>query len=895
MAVSRGPDVSAERLPKHAVDRLLAVAAEQGDGDSPTLGLDLGKYRLVRELGRGGMGIVYEAEDTQLGRRVALKVMPETAGLSEVLRKRFAREAQSAAKLNHPNIAGVYEATPDYIAMQYIRGTPLLDVVRGNVRLAATLLRDAARAIGYAHEMGVIHRDLKPSNMLVELTAGQDVEARDAAAARIYIMDFGLAKESAVDSSLSGSGNILGTPAYMSPEQAEGRTHDIDRRSDVYGLGATLFACLTGAPPFAGKDVLQVLRRVAHDDAKAPRANPDLDAIVLKCLEKEQVRRYVTADALADDLDRWLAGVPVLAQPPSAAYKLRKFVSRHRGLVAASAVAVFVAGVLGTIAWTERKRAAEVHAAASDAARFADQVRVVLADVATHRRRGAVEDVRAALAGGLALVERFRERHADVGIAHYYRGLLLRGLGKNQAALQALDRALELEPGLAGARVQRGFVRLAHYERLQRDYEQQKGAGALVPGAAAANAATEARLTMLRRLAMADLESSGAATGGEAGQLTLVDTNLRSAELSRLRGSLDVAKGILDLVIELDPTSVDAHRALAQIAAVNRNTSSEALHLARANTLASQLGYGYGFANAFAEVRATGAGGGEQAWTGSDYSGWKRWNPAVPAVDATTTIVGIDAVVSDFTEVVARIEDSAAALADEAVARMRVAAAKSPSARLEAWRQAVQLGSDAIGKRAGVAPALNNRGICWSRIANALFAGGRQFEAFGAENKALADFDAALALDAEFGAARHNRALVWIDKATRLADYGRFRQAEVELTRAIGELVRAQVQDTEQTRIVVTLARVRAQRARLRVPLGDAKGAAADRLAAKQQLDAVLQQDPRRALALLERGLLLRDLGDVAAAARDLKAAKQASASKDLQARCDGVLDALHH
>src|SRR5262245_45437513 len=176
------------------------------------------------------MGIVYEAEDRELGRRVALKVLPDGEESAE-LRARFAREAQAAARLAHPNIAAVHDATPRWISMQLVDGRPLSEVPSSERRRIVALVRDAARAVQHAHDHGIVHRDLKPSNLLV---AGDHV----------WIVDFGLAKNAAADASISVSGSILGTPAFMAPEQARGRHDSADARTDVYGLGATLYASL---------------------------------------------------------------------------------------------------------------------------------------------------------------------------------------------------------------------------------------------------------------------------------------------------------------------------------------------------------------------------------------------------------------------------------------------------------------------------------------------------------------------------------------------------------------------------------------------------------------------------------------------------------------------------
>ncbi len=302
-------------LPRHALERLYDVGkplCAEGGLDA----VDLGRYQLGRELGRGGMGVVYEAHDPELGRRVALKVLSRAAGLSTEARLRFAREAKAAAQLTHPNIAAVYDATPEAIAMQLIDGVALSALAGTDPRDLSELVRDAALAVHTAHQQGIVHRDLKPANLMVERRAGQRPH--------VYVMDFGLAKAADLDASLSSSGGVLGTPHYMAPEQAAGRGAEVDARSDVYSLGATLFSVLAGRPPFEGDDVYEVLRRTVEEEPPdvrrlAPAVDGDLATIVAKCLRKEPEARYPSALALASDLDRWLRGEPVVARPVSAA------------------------------------------------------------------------------------------------------------------------------------------------------------------------------------------------------------------------------------------------------------------------------------------------------------------------------------------------------------------------------------------------------------------------------------------------------------------------------------------------------------------------------------------------------------------------------------------------
>lgn len=301
---------------------------ESGPGDTdtqelvPGLAERLGKYLLVRHAGKGGMGAVYEALDLQLNRRVALKLMlakPATEGdAPSQEEERFVREAQLAAKLRHPNIVTVYEAGVlegrHYIAMQFISGRPLSDLLgKGglSLRQLVRILRDVALAVNHAHQEGVLHRDLKPANILVD--ANQTP----------YVTDFGLAKETrragaaTPGPSITLSDRVVGTPQYMSPEQALGEKQ-VDRRADVYSLGAILYEFLTGRPPFRGDSPIEILTKVVSEEVMPPsslaRARgappPDrtLESICLKALAKKPAERYPTAKALADDLSRWLKG-----------------------------------------------------------------------------------------------------------------------------------------------------------------------------------------------------------------------------------------------------------------------------------------------------------------------------------------------------------------------------------------------------------------------------------------------------------------------------------------------------------------------------------------------------------------------------------------------------------
>jgi WD40 repeat protein len=311
-----------------------------------------GDYELVGVLGRGGMGAVYRARQRSLNRLVALKMIRagEPAGPADV--RRFRTEAEVVAQLEHPNIVPVYEVGERegllYLSMRLVEGGTLsdrLDQFTADLRAAARLVATVARAIHFVHQHGVLHRDLKPGNILVD-SDGQPL-----------VTDFGLAKRVEGDSSLTQSGAIVGTPSYVAPEQACGAKGGATIAADVWGLGAVLYTCLTGRPPFRGETVLETLEQVKTRDPELPRRlNPrvdrDLETICLKCLHKEPARRYSSAEALAEDLERWLRWEPIQARPPGLLQHVSRWAGRHQAVVAAAVITLVLAVVtLATSTW----------------------------------------------------------------------------------------------------------------------------------------------------------------------------------------------------------------------------------------------------------------------------------------------------------------------------------------------------------------------------------------------------------------------------------------------------------------------------------------------------------------------------------------------------------------
>ncbi len=305
------------------------------------------KYEFLALLGRGGMGSVYRARDRRLGRLVALKFIH---GDDPGLIQRFLQEARSQARLDHPFICKVFEVgsvdNKPYIAMELVDGRTL-DRMSPQLSLAAKLqvLKDTAEALHHAHEHGIIHRDIKPSNIMIE--------QRTDGGFRPVLMDFGLARESGDSHGLTESGAVMGTPAYMSPEQARGEARRLDRRSDVYSLGATLYEVLVGRPPFEDQTVINILLKVMNDpptplrslDPQIPEA---VELVVSKCLNKEPEQRYQTAKALAEDLGRYLSTERVQAKRLSYTYRLTYWARQNRTLAALAAIlCVTVISALG--------------------------------------------------------------------------------------------------------------------------------------------------------------------------------------------------------------------------------------------------------------------------------------------------------------------------------------------------------------------------------------------------------------------------------------------------------------------------------------------------------------------------------------------------------------------
>ena len=410
------------------LDELTPAAANFSPFDLPS---PFGHYRVEREIATGGIGMVYEAEDTRLGRRVALKMLRQVLFATEGERQRFKAEAALASHLEHPNIVPVHEVGvldgQPYFTMKLIGGTDLakrLAAERLPVRQGVDLLAKVAGAVHYAHQRGVLHRDLKPANILLD-EAGEP-----------WLTDFGIAKWLGADSSQTLTNMVMGTPDYMSPEQAAGRQSEVSIASDVWSLGVILYELLTGRRPFKGETAHGTIGLAAERDPVRPSTvirglDPDLETLCLRCLEKDPARRPSGAGELAEELQRWLRGEPIHARPVTFPERLGKWARRHpwrAGL--SSALLLTILGGTAGVTWQWRRATENERRATENAER-------ALASAAAERRTS--------YSAVLAQAQAAREHH-DFGQARrLVRGIAPEFRGFDWRLLQSLCRGDQLQ------------------------------------------------------------------------------------------------------------------------------------------------------------------------------------------------------------------------------------------------------------------------------------------------------------------------------------------------------------------------------------------------------------------------------------------------------------------
>jgi tetratricopeptide (TPR) repeat protein/predicted Ser/Thr protein kinase len=458
--------------------RTVGVPSPASDTAERQLPATIGRYRILRLLGEGGMGAVYEAEQEQPRRTVALKVIKAAWASPEIIR-RFEKESQALGRLHHPGIAQIYEAgTADtgfglqpFFAMELIHGKPLgeyADAQRLSTRQRLALMIQVCEAVQHAHQRGIIHRDLKPGNILVDEN-GQP-----------KILDFGLARVTDSDAHATRQtdmGQLLGTLAYMSPEQVLADPQAVDTRSDVYALGVILYELLAGKLPYTlTHHLFEVVQTIREQDPAPLRTvsrvyRGDIESIVAKALEKDKGRRYSSAADFAADIRRYLEDEPILAKRPSTRYQLQKFARRHKALVAgvAAVFVVLVAGVVASTLEAARARTAERSALAAQQAATRDRDRAVTAErqAEQDRNRARASEARALQDRNLAL-ELKKRADTEAATADAVNGFLQNDLLAQASANNQSGPTAKPDPDL---KVRTALDRAA--ERITGKFNQQ--------------------------------------------------------------------------------------------------------------------------------------------------------------------------------------------------------------------------------------------------------------------------------------------------------------------------------------------------------------------------------------------------------------------------------------
>ncbi len=484
---------------------------ELGETDCRECGqrIAIGRYELLERVGEGAFGYVYRARDPRLDREVAVKIPRSNRILTPEESERFLRESRHVAQLDHPGIVRIFDTgrqngTP-YIVSEFVNGLPLSNLIENrelSFRESATLISEIAKSVSHAHQRGVIHRDLKPANIMTGFVdRPQHVGAPEQDQAnptesipdqlRPRVMDFGLARRDQSDTTVTMEGQAVGTPAYMSPEQASGDLARVGPRSDIYSLGVILFQLLCGELPFRGT-TQRLMQQVIEDDAPPPtrfRASTptDLETICLKCLERDASLRYESASELANELDRWLDGIPILARPISMAGRFTRWCKRRPGIASLSAALLIVltGGLIGvTNQWIRAENNAKAYrleaaenlllakseSAAKEKAQLEEETAVevneFMNDVfseARSRRKGQLPTILAAVDSAAKRVGRkFKDRPRVEARVRFAIGRVYRGQGDREA-IPHFRRAVELFQSLDG---DDGQMRLKSMDRL---------------------------------------------------------------------------------------------------------------------------------------------------------------------------------------------------------------------------------------------------------------------------------------------------------------------------------------------------------------------------------------------------------------------------------------------
>ncbi len=470
-------------LPVSQVD--IAILA----GEGIPSGARIGKYQIRKKIGEGGMGVIYEAEDPDLERTVALKVFKgQTSNRKGV--SRLHREAALAARLRHPNIIAVHEVATcslssgepmHYISMDYIEGLTFGRYQKKNrdlpLRERLLILEKVSRAIHYAHTRGVVHRDLKPENILIDQKGAP------------IVMDFGLAKDIDGLTKLTVSGAVMGTPMYMSPEQAGGKTREISPLTDVYALGVMMYEIITGGiMPFDADTPAAIYKKILEDDPPHPRMKKknihgDLSVICLKALEKKQADRYESALAFAEDLARFLAGDPIEARSPGMVTRIGRKVAKRKAIFGVGAAGVLVvAAVLGFMIpklLAERSRTVEEERkrVAAEEARLSllrEKTSMLLSAMLKIRRAGSTEGVDEYRESVKKACDEVISEFPNLAEPHYILGRMYRAGMEPKEALREQNLAIKFDPGYASAHYERVILEIQEYQDA---FREATGAG----------------------------------------------------------------------------------------------------------------------------------------------------------------------------------------------------------------------------------------------------------------------------------------------------------------------------------------------------------------------------------------------------------------------------------